>query len=309
MSLPATLDPPVPAPERTPSRTRRRDRGGTVLVLPALIPVAVLSVWPLLQGVYLAFTNTRAGQQGSSAFVGLRNFADLGSYGLFWQSFRIGLVWAVSVTVLQFLLALGLALLLNMRLRGAGFARVLALIPWAMPPVIIAIMWQLMYDPRSGPVNGILSALGVLDHNVNWLGDFSTALPAVVFVGVWVGMPATTVVLLAGLQSVDEEMLEAGAVDGAGTWRRFWHLTLPSIRPVVVAITTLDFIWSFNSFDLVYVLTAGGPGGKTMLPVLFAYNEAFKYGNFSLAAAMGVVIVVVIVALMLVYLRAQRRAT
>ncbi|GIL26390.1 carbohydrate ABC transporter permease [Actinocatenispora comari] len=306
MSQHATLDPPVPAPTRPTAPRRRRDRGGTILVLPALIPVALLSVWPLLQGIYLAFTDTTAGRPG--AFVGLGNFADLGSYGLFWDSFKIGLIWAVSVTVLQFLLALGLAVLLNMRLRGAAFARVLALIPWAMPPVIIAIMWKLMYDPRSGPVNGILSTLGIIDHNVNWLGDFSTALPAVVFVGVWVGMPATTVVLLAGLQSVDPAVLEAGSVDGANTWQRFWHLVLPSLRPVIVAITTLDFIWSFNEFGLVYVLTAGGPGGKTMLPMLFAYNEAFKYGNFGLAAAMGVVTVVVIVLLMFVYLRAQRRA-
>lgn len=306
MSLHATLDPPVPAPTAPAGRRRRRDASATILVLPALIPVALLSLWPLLQGIYLAFTNTTAGRPG--AFVGLDNFVDLGSYGLFWQSFRIGLIWAVSVTVLQFLLALGLALLLNMRLRGAAFARVLALIPWAMPPVIIAIMWKLMYDPRSGPVNGILSTLGIVDHNVNWLGDFSTALPAVIFVGVWVGMPATTVVLLAGLQSVDPAVLEAGAVDGANTWQRFWHIVLPSLRPVIVAITTLNFIWSFNEFGLVYVLTAGGPGGKTMLPMLFAYNEAFKYGNFGLAAAMGVVTVVVIVLLMFVYLRAQRRA-
>ncbi|MEV0838094.1 sugar ABC transporter permease [Actinocatenispora sera] len=306
MSQHATLDPPVPAPTAPATRRRRRDRGGTILVLPALIPVALLSVWPLLQGIYLAFTDTTAGRPG--AFVGLANFADLGSYGLFWDSFTIGLIWAVSVTVLQFLLALGLAVLLNMRLRGAAFARVLALIPWAMPPVIIAIMWKLMYDPRSGPVNGILSTLGIIDHNVNWLGDFSTALPAVIFVGVWVGMPATTVVLLAGLQSVDQAVLEAGSVDGASSWQRFWHIVLPSLRPVIVAITTLDFIWSFNEFGLVYVLTAGGPGGKTMLPMLFAYNEAFKYGNFGLAAAMGVVTVAVIVLLMFVYLRAQRRA-
>jgi multiple sugar transport system permease protein len=146
-----------------------------------------------------------------------------------------------------------------------------------------------------------------LDGDINWLGDFSTALPAVIVVGVWAGMPQTTITLLAGMQAIDTSLHEAAAVDGAGTWRRFWHVTLPGLRPVIVAITSLDFIWNFNSFGLVYVMTAGGPGGQTMLPMLFAYNEAFRYGNFGMAAAMGNVMVVLIVALLLFYLRSQLR--
>ena len=276
-------------------------------MLPALIPVVLFSVWPLAQGIYLGFTDAKAGLNVTTSFVGLDNFQRLLHYGLFWNSFKIGLIWAVTVTVLQFFLALGLALLLNMKLRFRGFARILALVPWAMPPVIIAIMWRLMYDPRSGPVNGILKSLGLIDHDINWLGNFSTALPAVIVVGVWVGMPQTTITLLAGLQSVDQSQMEAAQVDGAGTFQRFWNVTLPAMRPVIAAITSLDFIWNFNAFGLVYVLTAGGPGGKTMLPMLFAYNEAFRYGNFGLAAAMGDVLIVFIVVLMLFYLRTQLR--
>jgi multiple sugar transport system permease protein len=284
-----------------------RNRDAWLLVLPALLPVVAFSVYPLLQGILLGFTDARAGLNQPTNFNGLDNYARLLDNDLFWKSFRIGLLWAFGVTILQFLASLGLALLLNLNLRLRWLARTLALVPWAMPPVIIAIMWKLMLNPSYGPVNEALRAVG-LPGDINWLGDFSTALPAVIVVGVWAGMPQTTITLLAGLQNVSPDLHEAAAIDGASTWRRFWHVTLPGIRPVVVAITSLDLIWNFNSFALVFVLTAGGPGGQTMLPMLFAYNEAFRYGNFGYAAALGNVMVVVIAAFLFFYLRGQARS-
>ena len=122
---------------------------------------------------------------------------------------------------------------------------------------------------------------------MNWLGDFRWALPAVIIVGVWAGMPQTTVLLLAGMQSIAPELHEAAAVDGAGALRRFWHVTLPALRPVIIAITTLDFIWQFNSFGLIYVMTEGGPGGRTMIPPLFTYLEAFRNREIGYASALG----------------------
>jgi len=130
--------------------------------------------------------------------------------------------------------------------------------------------------------------------DLDWLSSFSWALPAIILVGVWAGMPQTTVALLAGVQGIRDELHEAAAVDGATTLQRFWTITLPQLRPVIVAITTLDFIWNFNSFGLVYVLTQGGPGHQTELPMLFAYNEAFKHGAFGYASALGDAMVVVI---------------
>jgi multiple sugar transport system permease protein len=297
-----------PVSTRPPQRSRRgrEQRDAWLLVLPALVPVALFSVYPLLQGLYLGFTDARAGRGVTTSFIGLDNYVELLGNELFWASFRIGLVWAFSVTILQFAAGLGLALLLDLDLRLRWLARTLALIPWAMPPVIIAIMWRLLLNPNYGAVNNGLGALG-FDADINWLGEFSTALPAVIVVGVWAGLPQTAITLLAGLQAVDHSLHEAAAVDGAGTWRRFWHVTLPGLRPVIVAITTLDFIWNINQFALVYVLTAGGPGGQTMLPMLFAYNEAFRYGNFGYAAAMGNVMVVLIVGFLLLYLRGQLR--
>ena len=207
------------------------------------------------------------------------------------------------MTFLQFVAGMGLALLLNQDLKLRWLARTLSLVPWAMPPVVVAILWRLVYDPNSGPVSGVSQALGF--GQLNLLGNFETALPAVIVVGVWAGMPQTTIALLAGLQSMDDTLHEAAAVDGAGAWRRFLHITLPDLRPVIVAITSLNFIWNVNTFDLIYVLTNGGPGGRTMLPMLFAYNEAFRYGHFGVAAAMGNVMVVLIVGLLLFYLRSR----
>ncbi|MFI8993723.1 carbohydrate ABC transporter permease [Streptomyces sp. NPDC053542] len=279
----------------------RRDHGVWFLVLPALIPILVLSVGPLLYGVALAFTDAQSGRTEPTQWVGLLNFADLFRDTLFWDSFRIGLVWALGVTVPQFFLALGLALLLNEKLRLRWLARALAIVPWAMPEVVVGIMWRLVYHPDAGVLNETLRGLG-LGAGRDWLSGLATALPAVIVVGIWSGLPQTTVPLLAGLQNVPRELHEAAAMDGAGAWRRFRTVTWPALRPVALAISALNFIWNFNSFALVFVLTDGGPGGRTRLPMLFAYEEAFRYGQFGYAAAMGLAMVAVVAVLLAVYL-------
>ncbi|PRX50892.1 carbohydrate ABC transporter membrane protein 1 (CUT1 family) [Prauserella shujinwangii] len=308
----STPDSPVTPPGRGPARrarsarVRARRREAIALVLPSLIPILVLSVAPLVVGIALAFTDARLVRRPDYDVVGLENFGRLTDNPLFWESLRIGMIWTVSVTLLQLVAAMGLALLLNSGLRLQGLTRVLALVPWAMPPVVVAIMWQMIYSANGGPLNAVLDTVG-LPGDVNWLGNFSTALPAVILVGVWVGMPQTTVTLLAGLQQIPAELHEAAAVDGAGAWRRFTAVTWPSLRPIATSITSLNFIWNFNSFALVYVLTEGGPGGRTMVPVLFVYLEAFKNRNLGYAAAMGVVLVLVIVTVLALYLRSQFR--
>ncbi|MFH8366707.1 carbohydrate ABC transporter permease [Streptomyces sp. NPDC018031] len=266
------------------------------MVLPALIPILVLSVGPLLYGIALAFTDSQSGRTDPTEWIGLLNFQDLRHDTLFWESFRTGLLWAVGVTVPQFLLSLGLALLLSQNLRFRWLARALAIVPWAMPEVVVGIMWRLVYHPDAGILNETLGT----EHD--WLGSLGSALPAVILVGIWAGMPQTTVALLAGLQNVPKELHEAAAIDGAGAWRRFRTVTWPAIRPVALAISALAFIWNLNSFALVYVLTNGGPGGRTRLPMLFAYEEAFRYGQFGYAAAMGCVMVAVVSVLLAVFL-------
>ncbi|WP_115944232.1 carbohydrate ABC transporter permease [Amycolatopsis thermalba] len=310
MTLAADTRAPAPAPaprkrgKGTMARSRRRE--AIALVMPSLIPILVLSVAPLVMGLALAFTDARLVRDPDYDFTGIDNFTKLAGNAFFWDSLRIGLIWTVGVTLLQLAASMGLALLLNSGLKLQGLTRVLALIPWAMPPVVVAIMWQMIYSANGGPLNAFLGSVG-LPADTNWLGDFSTALPAVIVVGVWVGMPQTTVTLLAGLQQIPQDLHEAAAVDRAGAWRRFTAVTWPSLRPIVTSITSLNFIWNFNSFSLVYVLTEGGPGGKTMVPVLFIYLEAFKNRNIGYAAAMGLVLVIIVVLLLAIYLRSQFR--
>lgn len=295
------------AVKRVGYRARAQRREAIGLVIPALLPIIIFSVIPLVSGVALGFTDATLRRNAEINFIGFGNFIELFGDHRFWGSFGIGIVWAGSVALLTLVCAMGLALLLNSDLRLKGLTRVLALIPWAMPPVVIAIVWRMIYNPNSGPLNGVLESVGI--PGVNWLGDFSTALPAVIVVGVWAGIPQTTVLLLAGMQSVSSEQHEAAAVDGAGVFRRFWHITLPSLRPIIFAVTALDFIWQFNSFGLIYVLTEGGPGGRTMIPPLFTYLEAFRNREIGYASAMGDVLVIAIMLILSLYLINQFRQT
>jgi len=301
-------DPPADPPRRTKKRKiLGLDRSMWLLIVPALIPIIFFSVIPLMRGVYLGFTDAEAGRNTVTSFNGLDNYRDMLDNRVFLESFKIGLIWTISVTSLQFFLSMGLALLLNNNLKGQGLARVLTLVPWAMPPVVVGLMWRLVYHPTAGVLNEGLERTRITDSNINWLTDFSLALPAVIAVGVWRGMPQTTITLLAGLQGVSDELREAAAVDGATPWKTFRHVVLPSMGPIIVAITSLDLIWNFNSFGLVFVLTEGGPGGRTRLPLLFAYEQAFKFGNFGFAAALGNVMVLVMVVILFFYLRTQLR--
>ena len=292
---------------RTRVSMRHVQHSPMLFLLPALIPVVLLSVLPLAEGIYLGFTDAKAGLNVDLTPTFFDNYIRLLGNDLFWQSFQIGIIWAVTTTFLQYVLGLSLALLLEQRLRFLWLARTLALVPWATPPVIVAIMWRLVYQPDIGLLNQSLRGIGIPVGELNWLADFNTAFPAVIVVGAWAGMAQTTVALTAGLKGIPVELHEAAASDGATTWQRFTRITWPLLRPVTDAIVSLNFIWNFNSFGLVYVLTEGGPGGKTMVPALFAYNEGFKYGHFGYAAAMGNVMVIVVLALLYIYLRRGRR--
>jgi multiple sugar transport system permease protein len=283
------------------------NRGAWKYALPAFIPLVLLSVVPLSQAIWTAFTDNVAGFNVEVKFIGLENFRRLAGDTLFWASFKIGIIWAVSVTLLALVLGFGLALLLNQKLRFLGLMRVLSLVPWAMPPVIVAIMWNLLLRPTSGPIDGILEFFHVQGAKTDWLGDFNTAFPTVILIGAWVAMPIITVSILAAIQGIPSDMIEAATIDGANAWQRFRFITVPAVRAITTALVALNIIWNFSSFGLVFVLTAGGPGGKTFVPALFAYNEAFKYGNFGYAASMGVVMALAIVLMLAVYLKASRR--
>lgn len=276
------------------------------LVLPFLVPVVIFSVIPLLRGIYLGFTDYRFGFPMS--FNGLENYRYMLTDSYFWSSFRVGAIWTIGVTGGQVILGLALAQLLNADLFGQRLARILVLVPWAMPPVIRGLMWNMVLLPdTTGPLNYLLMQMGVLAQPINWLGNVAWALPSIIMVGIWGGLPQSAIILLAGLQTIPKELNEAASLDGAGVFSQFRYITLPWLKPVITSIVCLRFMWNFNAFGVVWTLTQGGPGGRTRLPMLFAYEEGFRYGNAGYAAALGNVMVLVVSLLLVLYLRRELR--
>jgi multiple sugar transport system permease protein len=276
--------------------TRRAGVAGmqSALLIPTLVPVVIFSILPIGYGIFLAFTNARAGNNLQFEVTGVENFARLLTDQPFLESLQVGLIWATGVTVIGLLLSLGFALLLNGDFPGRTIFRSLAIIPWAVPPVVIALMWLLVYEPTSGLLNSVLKSSGVIEKNISWLIQPGFALPAAVVVGVWAALPQTTLVILAALQSVPKELEEAASMDRASVFGVFRVATWPSIRRIVLAIVTLDFISAFNNFSLVFILTDGAPGGAVRLPAIFAYQQAFQYGDYGYAAAVGVAMILIL---------------
>jgi multiple sugar transport system permease protein len=266
----------------------------SALLIPTLVPVVIFSILPIGYGIFLAFTNARAGNNLQFEVTGVENFARLLTDQPFLESLQVGLIWATGVTVIGLLLSLGFALLLNGDFPGRTIFRSLAIIPWAVPPVVIALMWLLVYEPTSGLLNSVLKSSGVIEKNISWLIQPGFALPAAVVVGVWAALPQTTLVILAALQSVPKELEEAASMDRASVFGVFRVATWPSIRRIVLAIVTLDFISAFNNFSLVFILTDGAPGGAVRLPAIFAYQQAFQYGDYGYAAAVGVAMILIL---------------
>jgi multiple sugar transport system permease protein len=280
----------------------------TLLLLPAILPVIFFSIAPIGYGLFLAFTNAQAGNNLQFEFTGFENFIRLVSDTPFLESLRIGIVWALAVTVIGLIVSLFFALLLNGDFPGRSIFRSLAIIPWAVPPVVIALMWLLVYEPNSGLLNAVLKESGAIDENISWLIQPGFALPAAILVGVWAAIPQTTLVILAALQGVPRELEEAARVDRANIFGVFRVATWPSIRRIVFAIATLDFISAFNNFSLVFILTDGAPGGAVRLPAIFAYQQAFQLGDYGYASAVGVAMILVMSVLIVLAFRVTVRS-
>lgn len=283
----------------------KKELGQIQLLLPVIVLVTVFSILPLLRGIYLGFTDYRLGDPIS--FNGIENYIQLFNDEYFWYSFKIGMIWTIVVTALQVGLGLGLALLLNNKIRFASLYTVLILLPWATPPIIRGILWRQMYEPNAGAVNILLSNAGIISEPINWLSSFEYVIPAIIVAGVWGEISKAAIFLLAGLQTISNDLYEASKIDGARLWDQFLHITIPSLKPVLAAIVSLTFMWNFNTFGIIWVLTQGGPGGLTRLPMLAAYEEGFRYGYIGYAAAIGNVMVIILSLVLFMYIRVQLR--
>ncbi len=283
----------------------KKEIGQIQLLFPVILMVTLFSLIPLLRGIYLGFTDYRLGDPIS--FNGIENYIQLFNDEYFWKSFKIGMAWTFIVTALQVSLGLGLALLLNTKIRFASFYTILILIPWATPPIIRGILWRQMYEPNTGAVNILLSNVGIISTPINWLSSFEYVIPAVIVAGVWGEISKAAIFLLAGLQTIPNDLYEASKIDGAGIWDQFRLITLPVLKPVLAAIVSLTFMWNFNTFGIIWVLTQGGPGGMTRLPMLAAYEEGFRYGYIGYAAAIGNIMVIILSVMLFMYIRVQLR--
>jgi ABC-type sugar transport system permease subunit len=239
------------------------------LVLPVVVMIVGLVAYPFFFAIYVSFTDRLVGTRGE--WIGFANFGYLFRSTAFQAS-----VWntIVIVTVsgfLKLLIGLGLALLVNQRLPGRGLIRSFLILPWAMPAFVAFLTWRVMYQPIGGGINLVLSELGLYDDIIDWLGQRPTAMPAVILAAVWRGFPFWFVSILAALQTIPSEHYEAATVDGANAWQRFWAVTEPGIRPVVIVTILLSSIWTANAFEHVWLLTQGGPSDATMVFPVLAY--------------------------------------
>ncbi|HEX9895660.1 MAG TPA: sugar ABC transporter permease [Gemmatimonadales bacterium] len=286
----------------------RETRAGWAFTAPALLLIAVFFVLPALGALALSFTDFdiySIGNPADTRFVGLGNYRDLLGNPVFWIALRNTGFFVLLGVPLSIALSLGAALLLNTRLgRWGGFFRTAYFTPYVTTLVAVAIVWRYLYHPQYGWVNATLGAVGI--HPIDWLGSPRWAMVAIVLLSVWKGFGYTMVVFLAGLQSIPEELYEAGRLDGAGPWRQFRHITLPLLRPTFLFVAVITFIGYCQVFAEPYVMTQGGPLKSTTSIVLFMYEEGFRWWRIGPAAAIAVVLFLIMLVATAVQLRFRR---
>lgn len=278
---------------------------GMVFLLPGLVVLCAVIAYPVVANICLSMTDAHLIYPGRS-FVGLANFAKILKDARFWGAARTSVVWTVSSVALQLLLGLGIALLLNRPLKGMTVFRVLVLIPYAFPPVAVALVWRWILSGAFGVLNVMLSDLGIIAEHISWLGSADVALPTVIAVNVWFGFPLFAISILAGLQSIPKEYYEVAQIEGASGWRTFWHVILPSIRSIVSIMLVLRTIWVFNGFDILFMLTGGGPGRRTETLPIYTYMTGWGYHMIGESAAIAVILFVFLGLASLLYFRLVR---
>ncbi len=270
----------------------RRYRG-LLWLAPAVVYLLLFSIYPLLYSVQIAFTTTTA---GATSFT-LANFTRLLRDRLFFISLGQTAVYTIVALVIEFSLGLALALAADSAARRnwpfLKPARALIMIPLLLPPVVVAVVWRLIYNPDFGVLNGTLKTLGMDTSRLTWIAGEGTAMISVILVDVWQWTPFMFLLLLAGLQSLPEEPFEAATVDGANSWQTFRHVTLPMLRPVIAVALLLRSMDLLRVFDSIFILTQGGPGFATETASLFIYRTAFRFYDFGYAAVLSFVVLIV----------------
>lgn len=267
----------------------REQRTGWILILPAVLLLLFVYGYPIARAFWLSLFTQNLGTKLQPIFSGLDNYIRMAGDGRFWQSFWITSVFTVSAVLLELLLGLGIALVLNEKFRGRSLVRTAAIIPWALPTALIGLAWAWIFNDQFGIVNDILLRLGLIETGINWLGEPTLAMVSVIIADVWKTTPFISILLLAGLQSISPDLYEAHAIDGATPWQSFSKITLPLLMPQILIALLFRFAQSFGVFDLITVMTGGGPGGATEVVSLYIYATVMRYLDFGYGSALVVV--------------------
>ncbi|MFB3817624.1 MAG: carbohydrate ABC transporter permease [Candidatus Methylomirabilales bacterium] len=269
---------------RRASRSQRREwLFAVLLLLPALTMLALFVAYPFGRGIWLSVLNSTLGREGD--YIGLQNYVKLWHDSIFQRTAQNTFIYTGIATVLKLALGMAVALMLNMLVGFKRIIRASMLLPWIIPTVLSTLAWKWMFDPTFSIVNWILYHLGFIHVRVDWLGGPVAAMLSVVLVNVWRGMPFFAITLLAGLQTISPDVHEAAAIDGANAWQRFWRVTWPLLMPVTMVVMLFSVIQTFADFQLVYILTGGGPANSTHLFATYAYQIGIATGKLGEGAA------------------------
>lgn len=279
---------------------------GLALIAPTVLIFAVLIAYPLASSLYLSlfsvYTPTLQG-----AWVGLANYRDILASTMFWSALGVTVTWTVGTLIVQIVAGVGVALLLNEAIVFRSLARSLILFPYFLSTVVAVLVWRWLFNDLYGLLNAVLIGLGLTDMPVNWLGSMPNAMLSTILVGAWKYFPFVVIAVLARLQTIPTALYEAATIDGAGVWSRFTDVTLPQLREVLGVVILLRAIWDFKEFDLIWLLTGGGPVNHTRTLPILVYQEAFGLNQMGRAAAYAVLMMVVLLGFMLLYLRRTSR--
>ncbi|MDJ0679283.1 MAG: sugar ABC transporter permease [Xenococcaceae cyanobacterium MO_167.B52] len=261
---------------------------GWILLLPALFLLFLVFLYPISRAFVLSLFTENLGTQLEPVFSGLANYQRMVGDGRFWQSLNNTAIFTVISVSLELVLGLCIALVLNQSFFGRGIVRTIAIIPWALPTSIMGLAWAWIFNDRFGVANDILQRFGLIETGINWLGEPGLAMVAIIIADVWKTTPFISIILLAGLQSISQDLYEAHKIDGANPWQSFYQITLPLLMPQIMVALLFRFAQAFGIFDLVQVMTGGGPAGSTETVSIYIYSTVMRYLDFGYGAALVV---------------------
>ncbi len=284
---------------------RRYAALGMMLIAPTILVFSLVIIYPLVSAIYLSFFNvftpTLEGQ-----WVGFANYAELLQTGQFWNALGNTLVWTIGTLTLQIIFGISMALVLHQNIWFRSLARSLILFPYFISTVVAVLVWKWLFNDLYGILNHFMMSIGLIEFPMDFLGTMPNAMISVILVGAWKYFPFVVIAVLARLQSIPEALYEAAKIDGAGPIARFFDVTLPQLRDVLVVIILLRAIWDFKEFDMIFLLTGGGPLNDTQTLPLLVYQEAFALNDMGMASAYAVVMMAIMLVFMVIYIRRTR---